>query len=109
MSNSVEILSTGQVVVQEVALHAIEVTAPTAPATVEVQTQGPQGPSVAANFGLNDLADVNTTSKTAKSILYYDADLSEWRGDSLQTILTVTDGGNFALVAPWLLLLLLLL
>lgn len=43
MSNSVEILSTGQVVVQEVAQHAIEVIAPTAPATVEVQTQGPQG------------------------------------------------------------------
>lgn len=53
--------------------------------------QGPPGPVV----GLGDLTDVNTTTKVAKSILYYDAVSGEWKGDSAQTILTVTDYGNF--------------
>lgn len=43
MSNSVEVQSTGQVLVQEVAEHVIELTAPAAPVTVEVVTAGPQG------------------------------------------------------------------
>lgn len=43
MANSVEVSSTGQVVVTEVAEQTIEVVSPTAPLTVEVQTAGPQG------------------------------------------------------------------
>jgi len=38
---------------------------------------------------------VDTTAKVSKSILYYDAESGEWKGDSAQTILTVTDYGNF--------------
>jgi hypothetical protein len=53
--------------------------------------QGPAGPIV----GLGDLTDVDTTAKVSKSILYYDAVSGEWKGDSAQTILTVTDYGNF--------------
>jgi hypothetical protein len=45
MANSVEVASTGQVIVTEVAEQTIEVVSPTAPLTVEVQTAGPQGPS----------------------------------------------------------------
>lgn len=92
MSNSVEVTGTQQVVVTEVATNVVEVAAPAAPAVVEVTTTGPQGPALST---LNDIGDVNTTGKVAKSILYYDAESGEWKGDSLQTIITVTDYGNF--------------
>lgn len=41
--NTIELVSTGQVLVQEVAEHVIELTAPSVPVTVEVVTAGPQG------------------------------------------------------------------
>jgi hypothetical protein len=83
MSNPIEVQITGQVLVSEVSQQVLVVTAP-----------GPQGPA-APVVGLGDLTDVNTTAKVAKSILYYDAESGEWKGDSAQTILTVTDYGNF--------------
>jgi len=45
MANTVEVISTGQVVVTEVAEQAIDVTTAAQPLLVEVQTAGPQGPS----------------------------------------------------------------
>jgi hypothetical protein len=65
--------------------------------TVEILTAGPKGPPGPPGpvVGLGDLTDVNTTAKVAKSILYYDAVSGEWKGDSAQTIFTVTDYGNF--------------
>ena len=48
MANSVEITSTGQVLVTEIAEQVIEVQVPAAPVTVEVVTEGPQGPEAAA-------------------------------------------------------------
>lgn len=92
MANSVEVSSTGQVVITEVAEQAIEITSPTAPLTVEVQTAGPQGPPVTA---LNDIGDVNTTAAVDKSVLYFDQATSTWRGNDINTITTITDGGNF--------------
>lgn len=94
MANSVEVASTGQVVVTEVTEQVIEVIAPTAPLTVEVQTAGPQGPSATA-YGLGDLTDVDTTGKVANSVLYYDAASGEWKGNDINTVITLTDGGNF--------------
>lgn len=44
---------------------------------------------------LAGLTDVEVSAKTNKSILYYDSATGKWIGDNLQTILTVTDGGNF--------------
>lgn len=94
MANTVEVSSTGQVVVTEVAEQVIEVISPTAPLTVEVQTAGPQGP-VAPAYGLGDLTDVNTSAKVANSVLYYDASSGEWKGDDINTVISLTDGGNF--------------
>ena len=94
MANSVEVISTGQVVVTEVAEQAIEVTTAAQPLLVEVQTAGPQGPPAPA-YGLGDLTDVNTTAKTAGSVLYYDASSGKWKGDDINTVTTLTDGGNF--------------
>lgn len=48
-----------------------------------------------APVALANLTDVDVSAKTAKSLLYYDTAAGKWKGDSLQTILTVTDGGNF--------------
>jgi hypothetical protein len=50
---------------------------------------------VAVPTALADLSDVNVSAKVSKSILYYDMVANKWKGDSLQTIFTVADGGNF--------------
>lgn len=81
------------VIVREIEANVVELQAPSQPAVVEVITPGPAGPAGASELAL--LSDVDVTNKTAKSVLYYDAVSGTWKGDNLQTILTVTDGGNF--------------
>lgn len=95
MANSVEVASTGQVIVTEVAEQTIEVVSPTAPLTVEVQTAGPQGPPLSEVLTLADLVDVDVTGKVASSVLYYDTISGKWLGNDINTVVTLTDGGNF--------------
>ena len=95
MANTVETISTGQVLITQISEQVIEVQAPTSPLTVEVATAGPQGPAAAATFGLGELIDVNTQAKVAGSVLYYDSATSKWRGDDVNTVVTLTDGGAF--------------
>lgn len=57
--------------------------------TVQVATQGPQGPQGTAGISLSD------SSKVDKSIIYYDAGTSSYIADSTWTTDTLTDGGNF--------------
>ena len=94
MSNSVEVQGTGQVVITEISEQAIELTTAAQPLTVEVQTAGPQGPP-APPYPLGDLTDVNATGKVANSVLYYDAISGKWKGDDINTVISLTDGGNF--------------
>jgi len=94
MSNTVEVVSTGQVVVSEVAEQVIEIITSSQARTVEVQTAGPQGPTAPA-YALGDLTDVVATAKVNGSVLYYDATSSKWKGDDINTVVTLTDGGNF--------------
>lgn len=61
---------------------------------IEVATPGPQGP-VAPPFNLGDLPNVKVSGAVNKSLLYYDASSSEWRGDAIHTVITLTDGGGF--------------
>lgn len=62
--------------------------------TVEIVTAGPQGPvSPVASFG--DIPDVDTSAAVANSVLYYDAISEMWKGDDINTIITITDGGGF--------------
>ena len=95
MDSTVEVISTGQVVVTEVAEQVIELTTAAQPLLVEVQTAGPQGAPLSGTIVLADLNDVDTSAKVANSVLYYDATNSTWRGDDINTVITLTDGGNF--------------
>ena len=96
MSNSVELASTGQVLVQETAEQVIELIAPTTPVTVEVVTEGPQGAIASAGSStLAGLDDVDVNSSVNKSVLYYDLGANKWVGDELNTLVTLTDGGHF--------------
>jgi len=55
---------------------------------VTVSTAGPQGPA-AEGF------DIDSSAKVDKSVVYYDSSAGQFKADNLQTILTLTDGGNF--------------
>lgn len=44
---------------------------------------------------LGSITDVNTTGKVGKSILYYDVNSGQWKGDDINTVVTITDGGNW--------------
>lgn len=81
------------VVVREVEANVVELQAPSQPAVVEVVTPGPQGPAGAST--LAELTDVNTTGKVANSVLYYDSSSGTWKGDDINTVTTLTDGGNY--------------
>lgn len=61
---------------------------------VEVLTAGPQGASATA-FAVGELSDVDDSAKVDKSVLYYDEAAGKWKGDDVNTIITITDGGNF--------------
>lgn len=53
---------------------------------VSVITQGPQGPT-----GLV----LDQAAKVDKSVIYYDAAASTFKADSIWTVPTLSDGGNF--------------
>jgi hypothetical protein len=44
---------------------------------------------------LNTLSDVNTTAAVDNSVLYYDSVAAEWKGNDINTVISITDGGNF--------------
>lgn len=102
MSASVTGDSAPQVVITQVATNVVEVQAPAAPAVVQVAVEGPQGPpgpqGPAGASGVTTLAgmsDVNVTAKVNQSVLYWDQASGKWRGDDINTVVTITDGGNW--------------
>lgn len=66
--------------------NTVSVTTSGATNTVEIATQGPQGPT---GFTLSDSSKVN------KSVIYYDSTAEAYKADSTWTTDTLTDGGNF--------------
>ena len=84
-TNTVDITNeTGTVVVQ------VPVTS-----TVTAITQGPQGSIGPAVGGLGEIPDVDVTGKIDSSVLYYNASTAKFTVDGINTILSLTDGGNF--------------
>lgn len=65
---------------------------------IEIGVVGPQGPpgppGPSASF-LSDLQDVDVADRTDGSVFYYDAALGKFVADSIETRITLTDGGNF--------------
>ena len=57
--------------------------------TVEITTQGPQGPAIYLVLTLDDI------NKVDGSVLYYHAASDTIKADSTTTKLTLVDGGNF--------------
>ena len=58
--------------------------------TVELTTQGPQGPAFATTgTTLDDSAKVND------SVVYFDSTSGTFKADATTTKLTLVDGGNF--------------
>jgi len=56
--------------------------------TVEITTQGPQGPAISGvNFDISGKVD--------NAVLYYHAASDTIKADSTTTKLTLVDGGNF--------------
>lgn len=96
MSNAIEVNGTQQVVIAETAINVVELSVPSTPAVVEVTTSGPQGPQgPAAVANLYEMQDVNVGAKANQSILYYDSASGKWKGDSINTVLSLVDGGNW--------------
>ena len=57
--------------------------------TVEITTQGPQGPSSTAGITFD------VSAKIDGSVLYYDSTSGNFKADTTTTKLTLVDGGNF--------------
>ena len=58
--------------------------------TVEITTQGPQGPS----FSSTDTA-LNDSNKVNGSVVFFDSASGTFKADSTRTVENLVDGGNF--------------
>tara|TARA_R100000654_G_scaffold9745_1_gene22137 strand:+ start:2060 stop:2284 length:225 start_codon:yes stop_codon:yes gene_type:complete len=58
--------------------------------TVEITTQGPQGPA-----GSIPGIDFDVSGKVDNAVLYYHAASDTFKADNTTTKLTLVDGGNF--------------
>lgn len=94
MANSIEVTSTGQVVVSSVTEQAVEISAPNQPRTVEISTTGPQGPSTGIG-AVTDLTDVDITNVANGSTLVYNSSTGKWVGNDETTVTEIVNGGNF--------------
>ena len=90
-------------------LSKVEVT-PVSPTIVSVETQSENVVSVVESNALvtlsaagpketaatlSALQDVDTSNRVDNSVIYYDGNSETFKANSLNTILTITDGGNF--------------
>jgi hypothetical protein len=78
------------------------VTAPRVTQSVAVITegpqgpQGPQGPAVSAeDLYFAQLQDVNVADRVDQAVVYYSSASAKFKADGTNTILSLTDGGNF--------------
>jgi hypothetical protein len=75
------------------------VTAPRVTQSVAVITEGPQGPqgpaASAENLYFAQLQDVNVADRVDQAVVYYSSASAKFKADGTNTILSLTDGGNF--------------
>lgn len=53
------------------------------------------GPRETAGTTMASLEDTDVTNKVDKSLIYYDGSSGIFKADSLYTVTTIADGGNF--------------
>ena len=58
--------------------------------TVEITTQGPQGPSFTTSG-----TSLDDSSKVDGSVVFFDSSSGTFKADATTTKLTLVDGGNF--------------
>ncbi len=58
--------------------------------TVEITTQGPQGPSFS-----NTDTTLNDSNKVNGSVVFFDSASGTFKADSTRTVENLVDGGNF--------------
>lgn len=77
----------------------VDITVDATPQVIEVGIVGPQGPQgdqgPAGSNALANLTDVDVSLKTDKSVVYYDENVDKFIANSIHTIITLVDGGNF--------------
>lgn len=88
----VNVTVSAEAIVSPVNEQSIVVLAPSGVPQLAVVTEGPK---VFAGIKMGDLTDVNTSDKTDKSVIYYDSSSGTYKADSTETLITITDGGNF--------------
>lgn len=72
--------------------NAVYVSEPVNTNIVTTYTEGPQGPFPKK---LGEIGNVDTTSVSDGSVLYYDGQDSKFKANSTWTTSSLTDGGNF--------------
>lgn len=84
------------------AVPVVDISVDATPDVVEVGVIGPQGPQGPQGIQgapgtslLSALNDVNVTAKVNNSVLYYDQTVDKFVANDINTITTLTDGGNF--------------
>lgn len=95
-----EVSVTEEVVVAVTTTEAVvELTVVAQPQAIEVGIIGPQGPrgepGPTGSNALANLDDVDVSTKVDKSVVYYDQTAEKFVANSIHTIITLTDGGNF--------------
>lgn len=86
------VIINGKAVVSPVNQQSITVVAPAGSPQLAIIADGPlttTGGTFAA------LADVDVADKTNKSVIYYDGSSGKYKADSSETLISLTDGGNF--------------
>ena len=78
---TLEVVDEGQVEVVELLVQG------------QMGPQGPIGPAGPSHFA--DLLDVNVAAKVNNSVLYYNQTSAKFVADDVNTVVTLTDGGNF--------------
>lgn len=80
----------------------LQVVEPAPASVLEVSVPGPQGPTGPEGptgppgpSSLSGLDDVDLSGKTNGSVLYYSAAIGKVVADDINTLVTLTDGGNF--------------
>ena len=58
--------------------------------TVEITTQGPQGPAFATTG-----TTLDDSNKVSNSVVYFDSTSGTFKADSTRTVENLVDGGNF--------------